>query len=150
MDDQPLHSLYNYRRISERIATSGMPTAEQLAAIARAGFDVVINLDQLDSCHALPDERQMVTALGLIYEQIPVVWDNPGHAQVVQFLDALDRHADKRVFVHCVANYRASVFIALYRILRLGWPPAEALADMMTVWQPNPTWQAFIESELAQ
>jgi len=150
MDDQPLHSLYNYRRISERIATSGMPTAEQLAAIARAGFDVVINLDQLDSRHALPDERQMVTALGLIYEQIPVVWDNPGHAQVVQFLDALDRHADKRVFVHCVANYRASVFIALYRILRLGWPPAEALADMMTVWQPNPTWQAFIESELAQ
>jgi len=127
-----------------------MPTAEQLAAIARAGFDVVINLDQLDSRHALPDERQMVTALGLIYEQIPVVWDNPGHAQVVQFLDALDRHADKRVFVHCVANYRASVFIALYRILRLGWPPAEALADMMTVWQPNPTWQAFIESELAQ
>jgi protein tyrosine phosphatase (PTP) superfamily phosphohydrolase (DUF442 family) len=150
MDDSALASLYNYRRVSDRIGASGMPTEAQLGDIARAGFEVVINLDQLDSRHALPDERQTVAALGLIYEQIPVVWDNPGHAQVVQFLDALDRYADKRVFVHCVANYRASVFIALYRILRLGWPPAEALADMMTVWQPNPTWQAFIASELAQ
>lgn len=150
MDDAALTALPNYRRVSDRIATSGMPTAAQLGDIARAGFEVVINLDQQPSRYALPDERGTVEALGMIYEPIPVVWDSPGHAEFVRFCAALERYADRRVFVHCVANYRASVFMALYRIRRLGWSPAAALAELTQVWQPNETWQKFIEGELTQ
>ena len=88
---------------------------------------MVINLDQLNSDYALPNERETVESLGMTYLQIPVVWDTPTHENVAQFLDAMDQYADKRVFVHCVANARASVFMALYRILRLGWSQAEAM-----------------------
>ena len=69
MDNPSLQAIYNYRSVSDRIGTSGMPTEDQLADIARAGFEVVINLDQLDSRHALPDERGSVEALGLTYLQ---------------------------------------------------------------------------------
>jgi protein tyrosine phosphatase (PTP) superfamily phosphohydrolase (DUF442 family) len=150
MSNQTLASIYNYRRISDRIGTSGMPTEAQLAEIARAGFEVVINLDQLNSKYALPNERETVESLGMTYLQIPVVWETPTHENMIQFLAAMDQYADKRVFVHCVANYRASAFIAFYRISRLGDPPAEALANLMALWQPNETWQKFIESELAK
>ena len=56
----------------------------------------------------------------MIYEHIPVVWarahpDRPG-----AFFAAMEWHAGRRVFVHCAANYRASAFIMLYRVLRLG------------------------------
>jgi hypothetical protein len=57
-------------------------------------------------------------------------------------------YADRRVFVHCVANYRATVFMTLYGLLRLGWPREAAVGRLHQVWQPNEVWQRFIESEL--
>jgi len=150
MDDQALQTIYNYRRISDRIGTSGMPTEAQVADIARAGFEVVINLDQLDSSHALPDERAAVEANGMTYRQIPVVWEHPTHENLADFCAAMEDYADKRVFVHCVANYRATVFTMLYGVLRLDWPRAEAVNRLLQMWQPNDIWQQFIESELAE
>ena len=35
MEDQSLQVIYNYRSVSDRIGTSGMPTEAQLADIAR-------------------------------------------------------------------------------------------------------------------
>ncbi len=150
MDEQSLEAIYNYRRISDRIGTAGMPTEEQLAAIARAGFEVVINLDQLGSRHALPDERGAVEALGLTYRQIPADWEHPTHENLVEFRAAMAECADKRVFVHCVANMRASVFVALYRLLDLGWAGEEAMQGVYSIWQPNDTWRRFLESELSR
>ena len=150
MDDQALQPIYNYRRISDRIGTSGMPTEAQVADIARAGFEVVINLDQLDSRHALPDERAAVEATGMTYRQIPVVWEHPTHENLADFFDAMAQYADKRVFVHCVANYRATIFTTLYGVLRLDWPRAEAMNRLLQMWQPNDIWQQFIESELSE
>jgi protein tyrosine phosphatase (PTP) superfamily phosphohydrolase (DUF442 family) len=149
MDDQPLQAIYNYRRVSDCIGTSGMPTEAQLAEIARAGFEVVINLDQLDSRYALPDERRTVEAVGMTYHQIPVVWDNPTHQDLVGFFAAMARYADQRVFVHCVANYRVTTFMTLYGILRLGWQRDEAMLGLLAMWQPNATWQQFIDAELS-
>jgi protein tyrosine phosphatase (PTP) superfamily phosphohydrolase (DUF442 family) len=150
MDDQALQPIYNYRRISDRIGTSGMPTEAQLADIARAGFEVVINLDQLDSRHALPDERMVVESTGMTYRQIPVVWEHPTHENLADFFAAMEQYADRRVFVHCVANYRATVFMTLYGVLRLDWPREEAMNSLRQMWQANETWQQFIESELSE
>jgi uncharacterized protein (TIGR01244 family) len=149
MDDQSLQAIYNYRSVSNRISTSGMPTEAQLVDIARAGFDVVINLDQLDSRHALHDERASVEALGLTYRQIPVVWEHPTHENLVEFRDAMAEYADRRVFVHCVANIRVSVFMALYQALDLDWPREDAMQGIYSLWKPNDTWQQFIETELS-
>lgn len=149
MDDQPLKAIYNYRAISDRVGTSGMPTEAQLADVARAGFEVVINLDQLDSSHALPDERGAVETLGLTYRQIPVVWENPIHDNWAEFRGAMAQYADKRVFVHCVANVRVSIFVALHRILDLGWSREDALRGANLLATPNDIWQRFIEIELA-
>jgi protein tyrosine phosphatase (PTP) superfamily phosphohydrolase (DUF442 family) len=149
MPDQSLETIYNYRPVSDRIGTSGMPTEAQLAEIARAGFEVVINLDQLDSRHGLPDERGSVEALGLTYLQIPVVWDHPTHENLVEFREAMAKHSDRRAFVHCVANMRVSVFLALYRVLDLGWDREAAMQGVYSLWKPNDTWQQFIETELS-
>ena len=148
-DDLPLRAIYNYRRISDRLATSGMPTEPQLAEIARAGFEVVLNLDQLDSDYALPDERHSVEALGMSYRQIPVVWVDPQPADLVAFRTAMAALSDRRLFVHCVANLRVSTFLALHQILDLGHDREATLRELHARWQPNPTWQRFIDRELA-
>ncbi len=150
MDTPELTTIINFRLLSDDLLTGGQPTEAQLAAVAAAGCEVVINLGRLDPAYALPDERGTVAGLGMIYEHIPVVWTQPTAADLDAFFAALERHAGRRVLVHCAANYRASAFILLYRVLRQGWQLEDALPDLQAIWAPAeyPAWQAFLERML--
>jgi uncharacterized protein (TIGR01244 family) len=149
-EDTELSAIYNYRRLSDSLATSGQPSEEELTRVAHAGFAVVINLALQDDQYSLPDERRTVEGLGMDYEHIPVIWQRPTPADLEAFFAAMDRHAEQRIYVHCAANLRVSSFVLLYRVLRLGWRLEDALPDLEALWQPNDTWQAFIEDALAK
>jgi hypothetical protein len=45
---------------------------------------------------------------------------------------------------------RASVFLALYRMLRQGWARDTAMPDVYDIWQPDFIWQSFIDRSLAE
>ena len=128
-----------------------MPTAEQMKAVAEAGVQVVINLALTNSPRALPNENSIVKSLGMKYIHIPVEWDNPTRQNLEDFFIAMDAHKEAKMLVHCQANYRASAFIMLYRVLRLGWKKEDAIPVMEKVWNPEdfPVWQKFIEENLA-
>jgi len=141
--------IYNYRKVDDRLATSGQPTEAQLAAVAREGFEVVINLAlHHDPRYSLPDERALVESLGMAYVHIPVPFDNPGEADLQAFFAAMERHKESSVLVHCAANMRVSAFVGLYREIRQGRPAQEAFSVMRTIWEPNPIWAAFISRML--
>ena len=150
--ESTLGMVRNYRRLGPELVTGGQPTEEQLALAAAAGIEVVINLGRIDPAYALPDERGTVQALGMVYEHIPVIWAEPQLADLKCFFEAMARHRGCRLLVHCAANYRASAFILLYRVLRLGWRLEDALPDLRAIWDPAdyPAWQAFLESALAE
>jgi phosphoglycerate dehydrogenase-like enzyme/protein tyrosine phosphatase (PTP) superfamily phosphohydrolase (DUF442 family) len=147
--DDTLTPIFNFRRLSDRVVTSGLPTADQLRAISDAGFEVVISLLPDNDEETLPGERALVEELGLVFEQIPVIWTRPIHDDLVVFFRVMARHAGRPIYVHCAANFRVSSFMALYRILRLGWPVEAAMEDVHAIWQPYDYWQAFIDAELA-
>lgn len=141
-----MNDIYNYLYYHEKLSSGGMPTPGQLTAAANAGVQVIINLATDNSEGAIPNEGGIVTGLGMRYIHIPVDWNNPTRQDLDRFMGAMEKHAQEKVLVHCQANYRASGFIALYRILRLGWKPKDALADMHKIWNEAkyPVWQAFI------
>ena len=145
-----LAGIYNYRRLGPRLATAGQPTAEQLAEVARAGFTRVVNLLPADAPSALPEEEAIVTRLGLAYVHLPVPWEHPTRQQWETFARERDAHGDEPVFVHCAANMRVSVFVALHHWTRGFWSRAQAWAAIREIWEPNPTWRAFLESILAE
>jgi protein tyrosine phosphatase (PTP) superfamily phosphohydrolase (DUF442 family) len=101
------------------------------------GFRVVINLGLKDADYALPDEQGLVESLGLIYEPIPVLWEQPTTQNFERFTDCMNCHKDKKLFVHCAANKRVSVFVALYRILEQSLSSEQAFHDLDAVWKPN-------------
>lgn len=144
--------IYNFLQYDDHLLTSGQPTEAQLAEIAAAGVQTVINLALPTSDNALPNERVTVEALGMEYVHIPVIWEAPTRTDLDAFMDALDARRGQKLYVHCAANYRVSCFVALYRILRLGWTPEEAFAFTRRIWNPDedPVWKAFIEAVLAQ
>ena len=144
-----LQRIYNYRKLSDTLATAGQPGEAQLGLIALAGFEVVINLGLSDTEYALADEAALVKALGLAYEHVPVSWVCPQVADVECFFELMARYAGKKLFVHCAANKRVSVFVALHRILNQGWHRQQAMADVLAIWEPDHTWNAFIETALA-
>jgi protein tyrosine phosphatase (PTP) superfamily phosphohydrolase (DUF442 family) len=146
-----LQDIYHFLQLSDRLFTGGMPTAQQLEDASKAGVQVVINLAIPDSERALRDEASIVRSLGMEYIGIPVVWEHPARRDLDEFMDAMDAHSNHTLLIHCQANYRVSGFIALYRVLRLGWEPDEALKHVRRIWNPAdyPVWQKFIEANLA-
>jgi len=144
--------IYNYQYLNEKLSSSGMPTAEQMQEVAEAGVQVVINLALTTSPGALPDEDKLVESLGMKYIHIPVEWNNPTKQNLADFFIALDKHQEKKVLVHCQANYRASSFVMLYRVRRLGWKKEDAIPVMEKMWNPEdfPVWEKFIEENLAE
>lgn len=139
---------YNFLQLSENLFTAGMPTAEQLSDASKHGVQVVINLAPHDSENALENEAELVTALGMKYINIPVLWSAPTKENLDKFMDKMDENRGKVVFVHCEANYRASAFVAIYRMSRLGWKEENAFASVRKIWGDDdyPVWKVFIET----
>jgi len=144
--------IYHYMFLNEQLSSSGMPTAEQMKSVAEAGVQVVINLAPQDVPHPLPDESELVNALGMEYINIPVTWRAPEAEALTRFMDAMAARTDKKILVHCEANYRASAFIMLYRVLRLDWKKEDAIPVMEKMWNPEdfPIWDKFINEQLAK
>ena len=140
----------NFLPLSENLFTGGMPNAEQLRAAAEQGVQVVINLALHDVPTALPEEEKLVSSLGMAYINIPVVWNHPTRQNLNEFLEAMEDHSEEKVLIHCEANYRATAFPALDRILRQGWKREDALEVMHQIWNEEkyPVWKKFIEESI--
>jgi protein tyrosine phosphatase (PTP) superfamily phosphohydrolase (DUF442 family) len=143
-----LDEIINYLEIDPWLGTAGQPTREQFAAVKDAGYAVILNLLPGSSPKALPDEPELVAGLGLDYISIPVIWEQPTHSDLDQFFQAMRANQGRKIFVHCAMNMRVSAFVFLYRVLVKGEPVETAEQSMHEIWEPDPTWQAFIEGEL--
>lgn len=139
-------NVINYLEISERITTSGQPSAEDFATIAKRGYRTVINLALSSSDNAIVHEGDIVTSHGMTYLHIPVQFDQPQPAQFEIFANALQHQAEDLVWVHCALNMRVSAFIYLYNILHRKLPETEAQQLLRQVWQPNSVWAEFIDT----
>jgi uncharacterized protein (TIGR01244 family) len=149
MTASALSSIHNYRAVDDSLCTSGQPTVAQLAGIAAAGYTTVINLALHDDPrYSLPDEPGTVKSLGLTYVHIPVQFAGPTEADLLSFFAAIEAHGNEKLWVHCAANIRVSVFLGLYRVIKQGWEVERAFELMHELWRPNEVWAAFIQAAL--
>ena len=143
-----MNAIHNFYKVSDLLACAGQPGETQLAVIADDSYQVIINLGLRDGKYALKDEAASVTALGMEYHHIPVLFDNPKVSDLTLFIELMKKHTEQKTLVHCAANYRASVFTGLYLFAANKLDEDEVLPFIEEVWQPDPTWQLFIEEGL--
>ena len=62
-----------------------------------------------------------------------------------QFCSVMERLKEVPVHVHCIANYRISVFFYRYRRDVLGMDATKARAEMEAIWHPEGVWAAFVD-----
>ena len=137
-------AIYNWRRLDDRITTSGQPTEQQLADIHALGVHYIVNLGLHTHEKALPDEAASVSRLDMTYIHIPVDFQNPTDDDFDQFCAVMEQLKEVPVHVHCIANYRVSAFFYRYRRDLLGMGEARARADMEQIWHPEGSWARFI------
>lgn len=136
--------IYNWRRLDDRITTSGQPSEAELAAIRDLGVRDIINLALHSHEKSLPDEARTVSDLGMRYIHIPVDFQNPTEADFDAFCSIMAELSGRPVHVHCIANYRVSAFFYRYRRDVLGMEEAAIRPDVGAIWQPNAVWEAFM------
>ena len=139
-----IENIRNYIRVSDRIASSGQPERRQFKDIAEARYEAVINLAMPDSDTAIPEEGNVVTSLQMTYVHIPVPFDAPDVFHLRDFLNVMGALSHRKVWVHCVVNYRVSAFLYQYCRLVCGASPQEAKRVMLASWEPNEIWQRFM------
>ncbi len=146
-----INDVFNIINVDERITTAGQPTEEQLKSIKEDGFQTVINLAPFDPKFSLPDEEKIVQSLGMGYHNIPVQWDAPVPDDYDKFLAIMRDTLDKKIFIHCVANYRVTAFYSLYAMQNHEWLKQKADDFMKQIWESNPElymndiWKKFIQ-----
>jgi protein tyrosine phosphatase (PTP) superfamily phosphohydrolase (DUF442 family) len=145
-----MSAIHNFYKVSDLLACAGQPGETQLTAIADDSYQVIINLGLTDGKYALKDEAASVTALGMEYYHIPVLFDNPKVSDLRLFIELMKKHAEQKTLVHCAANYRASVFTGLYLFASNKLNEEGVQNFIEEVWQPDPTWQLFIEEGLEE
>lgn len=146
---QSLSDIRNYKAYSPTFSSAGQPSREQLALLKKEGFERIAYIAFSNSRGAIADEDAIVKELGMDYVQVPVTWDAPTKADFYAFAGAMQREPGKKTLLHCQANFRASAFAFLYRVIYQDIPVAEAKADMNAIWQPNDTWRHLIFEVLA-
>jgi protein tyrosine phosphatase (PTP) superfamily phosphohydrolase (DUF442 family) len=142
-----IEEIYQYRKVDDQLITGGQPTAENLQAVAEQGFRTVINLAPINPRYSLDDEAGLVQSLGMLYQHIPVDWDNPTANDFSAFETVLQSLPAGKTFIHCAANFRVTAFYSLYAQKHLGWSKAKADQFRASIWQGSdyPVWEAFID-----
>jgi len=133
----------NYVIASERLHTAGQPDMTQLSTVADRGFELVINLAPPTSQNAIATEGQLITSTGASYLNIPVDWENPTYADFELFSGILNQSGDRQVLVHCMLNFRASMFTFLYRVVHEQVLAEEGFKAVTQVWEPEDHWVEF-------
>ena len=134
----------NYVAYDDTLASGGALTADALKRLHEDGLERVIFLAYSDQERSLANADRVVDALGMDYVHIPVKWDAPDVGHFALFAGVMQAAPEKKTLVHCQANFRASAFSMLYRVIYERVPLVEAKADMNDVWTPDETWTAFI------
>jgi len=139
-----LDEIRNYREYSATFASAGQPSKEQLEAVRDAEFERVIFIGVSSGRSSLANEDVIVKEFGMDYVHIPVIFDAPTVSDFYHFAAVMQRETDRKTLLHCAANFRASAFAFLYRVIYEDVPVAEAKADMNGVWQPDNAWRQLI------
>lgn len=148
LKNNTLDQVANFYQLDDNIGTSGQPEAEQFRDISTAGYEIVINLALSDSPNAIENENNIISKLNMNYVHIPVDFKTPSLEDLELFFKQMKKNEDKKIFIHCVMNWRVSAFMFLYHTIKCQMSIMEARRHLDAVWQPEPVWQEFIDNAL--
>lgn len=119
------------------IVTGGQPEPDDIAALKRAGCDVILDLREPMEPR-LFSAREVVVEIGLEYINIPVSHGPLPDGAFDAVRDTVRALAGKRrAFVHCASGNRVGVMLLPYLILDQGMNTEDAVTQAMRIGMRN-------------
>lgn len=145
--DISIPGLKNFQVNNARMVSAALPNKTHFESLKSMGVTKVIDLIPGDRS----EESILLEKLQLDYHNIPVVWGNPTLDNFREYVSTMKRFESSEgiILTHCQLNWRGAVFTYLYRVTQLGEPRERAAQDLRSIWQPDKTWQGFIDKVLA-
>lgn len=140
-----MHRIRNFIQLTENIGTSGQPTTDQFSIIAQDGYKHVINIAMPDHEDAVQNESSIVTSFGMNYLHIPVPFQTPRVEHVRLFCNFLYPIRKDKVFIHCIMNYRVSVFMYHYLSKVEGKEEFDSKSPIFQKWSMEPQWKEALK-----
>ena len=125
--------IFNVTWIDNQLSSSGQISAEHAPLLQSLGVKTVVNLAVFNEEYN-GSENQWVVERGMTYVHLPVDFNEPTSSDLERFYQLMGALADETVWVHCIANYRASAFTYLYRINVRGDSRKDAKALLDQIW----------------
>ena len=138
----------NLVQATPRIFTSGQPPAKSLEGLKAQGFEAVVYLAPPTVSDAVRDEARIVGGQGIVFVNIPIIFDNPTERDFETFAAVMKALEGRKVLVHCQVNLRASSAVFLYRTIVGRENPGEAWKAVEKIWTPRGPWKRLIEEQL--
>jgi protein tyrosine phosphatase (PTP) superfamily phosphohydrolase (DUF442 family) len=138
----------NLVQATATIFTSGQPAVKSLEGLKAQGFEAVVYLAPPTVPDAVRDEARIVGGQGLVFVNIPIVFDNPTERDFETFAAVMKSLGERKVLVHCQVNLRASSMVFLYRTIVGRERPDEAWKAVEKIWTPRGPWKRLIEEQL--
>jgi len=118
--------LPNLHQVDATVWRGAQPDAEGMQELERMGIRTVMNLRSFHS------DRDELAGTHLDYEHIWFKTWHPEDEDVVAFLKIINNPSKHPIFVHCQhGSDRTGTMIAIYRMVMQGWPPEEAIREMV-------------------
>lgn len=100
-----------------------------------------------NSDNAIPEEGNIVAALGMSYFHLPVPFDQPTAEHLKKFIRVMNALEGEKVFVHCAINARVSAFMYKYLTLVKGQSIETATSPILRQWWPqaDANWKSILD-----
>jgi protein tyrosine phosphatase (PTP) superfamily phosphohydrolase (DUF442 family) len=139
-----MQRIRNFVQLTTDIGTSGQPFLGQFECIAENCYEIVINLAMPDHADSIDDEGSIVTGLGMSYFHIPVPFNAPKPDHVRLFCDLMGALENRKIFAHCIMNYRVSAFMYHYLNKVKGLDREASRSPIFEIWRPDQAWRRLI------
>jgi uncharacterized protein (TIGR01244 family) len=126
----------NFTPVDATVACSGAVTPEAVAALKASGFSSIVNLRGADEEGAnLEAMQEAASGAGLRYFHVPVSRDNPQFESVDRFLEVARDKANQPMLINCASGGRASMLLAIKRVMLDGWTVEKAMTEVPSLTQ---------------
>jgi hypothetical protein len=143
-----LSDLKNYHIDTPNMVSSGLPNQEHFETLKAMGVTKVVDLIPGDRT----EQASLMNELSLTYYNIQVEWGNPTIENFREYISTMKQfnQSEGITLTHCRLNWRGAVFTYLYRVTQFKESEELAKQEMLAIWEPNETWQDFIDAVIAK
>lgn len=121
----------NFTRVDATIACGGALSPEAFAALKQAGFKSIVNLRTESEPGAnAAEEQKAAEAAGFRYIHLPFASASPDASKLDEFLRIASTPENTPMMLHCASGGRASMFLAVKRVMIDGWPVDRAMNEL--------------------